>query len=300
MAATQRAKASDKQGVARKLVTTLRKRYKGSPPKDDRPVLETLLYAICLENVCYDEAQAGYDRLHQSFHDLNEIRVSSISELSAALAPLPDPDVRAWRIRTTLHFVFEKNFAFEYESLRKKTLDLAVKQLAKINELSYFNRAYALQAALGSHIVPIDDAMLRACVWLGLADRGATPEQVSEALKPVVRKPDAPQFCYLIRSLATDPEFQRLFESVPTTPVEADGDAEYELATAPARLSGLLEKKAGAKSASSNGAGAKKSSRGGRSKSAGGKSAASAKKKSASKTASRSAARTTKRRASTG
>ena len=126
MAAAQRTKASDKQGVVKKVVTTLKKRYKGGPPKEDRPVLETLLYSACLENVSYEDADAAYERLNAAFHDLNEIRVSAISELSRAMEPLPDPDLRAWRIRSTLHFVFEKNFAFEFESLKKKTLDLAI------------------------------------------------------------------------------------------------------------------------------------------------------------------------------
>lgn len=291
MAAAQRTKASDKQGVVKKIVTALKKRYKGGPPKDDRPVLETLLYSACLENVTYEEADAAYERLHAAFHDLNEIRVSAISELSRAMEPLPDPDVRAWRIRSTLHFVFEKNFAFEFESLKKKTLDLAIKQLGKISELSAFNRAYAVQSSLGSHALPIDEAMARACIWLGLADRGSTPEQVSEALKPVVRKPDAAQFCYLVRCLATDPKLSREFDSVAIAPEEADGNGSaFELETAPARLTTLLEKGARpARGAGSNGARGKSSSRSARSRPA----ASAAKSKGAAK---KSGGKTTKKR----
>lgn len=273
MAAAQRAKASDKQGIVKKLVTTLKKRYKGSPPKDDRPVLETLLFSACLENVGYEDAEAAFERLMSTFHDLNEIRVSAISELTAALVPLPDAELRAWRIRSTLHFVFEKNFAFEFESLRKKTQDLAVKQLAKINELSAFNRTYTLQAALGSHVIPIDDAMAHACIWLGLADRGSHPEHVSETLKPVVRKPEAPLFCYLVRSLATDPQMKPEFDDVTVAaPAESDGDTDdYDLSTSPARLARLLEKgPSRAKAAGTNGARKKKSTGSARSKSSAG------------------------------
>lgn len=282
MAAAQRTKASDKQGVVKKVVAALKKRYKGGPPKEDRPVLESLLYSACLENVSYEEADAAYERLNAAFHDLNEIRVSSISELSRAMEPLPDPDLRAWRIRGTLHFVFEKNFAFEFESLKKKTLDLAIKQLGKINELSAFNRAYVVQSSLGSHVVPIDDAMARACIWLGLADCGSTPEQVSEALKPVVRKPETVQFCFLLRCLATDPKVSREFESVATAPAEADGDGSpFDLATAPARLTALLEKGSRAgRGAGSNGAQSKAASRSSRSRTAGAKGKQTARKSS--------------------
>jgi hypothetical protein len=59
MAAAPKARTSDKQGACKKLTTALKKRYKGGVPKNDRPVLETMLYAVCLENASDEEAEAA-------------------------------------------------------------------------------------------------------------------------------------------------------------------------------------------------------------------------------------------------
>src|SRR5690348_11087085 len=50
MVAAQRHKPPDKQEICRKVSALLKKAYAGTPPKRELPVLETLLYAVCLEN----------------------------------------------------------------------------------------------------------------------------------------------------------------------------------------------------------------------------------------------------------
>jgi endonuclease III len=239
MATTRRAKASDKQGVSKKLAAVLKKRYPGSGPKSDRSVLMTIIYATCLENASFEQADRAYHRLETEFHDLNEVRVSSIVELEDVFRDVDHRELRALRLRNTLQYVFEKHFAFDFEILRRKTLDLAGKQLARIKSLSPFIRDYTLQATLGSHLLPIDESMCRAGIWLGLIEPGSTPEQAAESLKPAVRKADAPQFCYLLRSLATDPQFRSLFDEFNPNP--DDDDLDVDLATAVARLNALIE-----------------------------------------------------------
>src|SRR5690606_1539096 len=72
---TQRMKASEKQDLTKKLVSRLEKPYGRPPQAPDRSVLETLVYAVCLENDDYAAAEQSYKALHEHFHDLNEIRV---------------------------------------------------------------------------------------------------------------------------------------------------------------------------------------------------------------------------------
>ena len=237
MAAAPQLKALDKQNICRKLVIVLKKRYKGSVPKTSRPTLETILFAACLENASVADADDRYERLTEAFHDLNEIRVSSISELSRIFDGMPEPERRAMRIRNTLQYVFEKHFEFDFEAIRRKTFDAAERQLGKIKGLSPFVRTFALQAALGSHVVPVDQTMCNAAIWLGLVRPDSTPKAASELFKSMLRKADAPQFCHLFRQLATDPKLKRIFESAASR-VPEDG---YDARAAPERLTELFK-----------------------------------------------------------
>ena len=188
MVAANRSKSADKHEVCRKVTVLLKKMYAASLPKQELPVLETLLYAVCLENSTPEQAGAVYARLLNAFHDLNEVRVSSISELNPLFVDLSDPEWRAARVKSALQYVFETNYAFDFESLRRKTADLATKQLSKIPSLSSFVRAYVMQHCLGSHILPLDDRMHAVLVWLGLTEKEESPEQAGEHLRSFVRK----------------------------------------------------------------------------------------------------------------
>jgi endonuclease-3 len=235
-------KASEKQTVCKKLVTALKKRYKQPLAKNDRPVLELLLYAICLENVSEEEADASLERLMDGFHDYNEMRVSSLSEIEPAFQRVDQPEYRALRVRTVLQDIFENLYSFDFEGIRKKTLEAASKQLGKLRYLSDFVRNFTLQAALGAHVVPLDERMRNAVVWLGLVSPTASEAEAAEELKSVLRKNDAPLFCRLLRCLATDPEFVKTFENAMRKPPEEG----FDPATAVDRLDELL--KSGGKS----------------------------------------------------
>jgi endonuclease-3 len=234
-----RAKAADRQAVLKKLLPLLKKHYKVALPKADRPVLETMLYAVCLENLSPDEADRCYARFQEQFPDLNEARVSQVSELERAFPGLADAEWRGFRLRAVLQFVFEKAFTFEFESLRKKTLDLAVKQLARLKHGTAFIRNYTLQWSVGAHVLPIDDAEKRLLVWLGLSSPEQSPEEIGEALKTSVRKADAPTFCGLLRMAATDPRVAPQLPELVNAPPEG-----YDPATGIERLQELLSRAA--------------------------------------------------------
>jgi endonuclease-3 len=205
--------------VIRQLQRVLRKKYAGIKPKAELPVLESMLYSVCLENAFPTPAEQAYQRIFTSFHDLNEVRVSSIVELEQLFAGMDQPEWRGLRLKNVLQHVFETNYAFEFEGLRRKTLEQAVKQLGKIKGLSWFVKAWSYHEALGSHVLPVDDRMHAALIWLRLADRESTAEQASEGLRGFIRKPDAPQFCHLLHCFANDPLHRWAFKDRESIPV---------------------------------------------------------------------------------
>jgi endonuclease-3 len=233
---SRKLKASDRQALAHKVMGTLRKKYGQSLPRDSRPVLETLLFASCLENSPHEQAAAVYERLLGSFHDLNEIRVSSISEIEHALEGLTQPEWRALRVRESIQHTFETFYSFDLDQLKRKTLDLAEKHLAQIRYLSPFVRAYVLQNCLGAHVVPVDELSREVLVWLGLVPPEANVEAAAEEMKSALRKSDTALFCHLIRSVAGDSKYAGTFTMSAAAVAAGAGDP----ATAPKRLADHL------------------------------------------------------------
>ncbi|MBX3439957.1 MAG: hypothetical protein KF861_20875, partial [Planctomycetaceae bacterium] len=175
-------------------------------------VLETMVFACCLEDASHGEAESGYRNLLASFHDWNEIRVSSISEVERSLGNLEDAAWRAFRTRDILQYVFEEYYVFDFESLRRKNLEGAEKQLSKIKGLTPFVQQYTMQHALGAHVVPMDDTLCRVLAWMGLIEPETPPDQAAEELKSSVRKSDVPLLCHLLRQLGTDAHLKSSFK----------------------------------------------------------------------------------------
>lgn len=211
MVTAKATKAADKSQVCRKLVSTLQKFYGKSVPKIDMPVVETMLFAACLEDNPWPAAEAGLKKVLASYFDLNEIRVSSISELEVALAPLKDADWKGLRIRSILRFVFETTYSYDFEKLRRQTQEQAVKLLKKVNDITPFIRDFVLQEILGTHVVVLDTSMLLAARWLGLVPVKADINEASEYLKGGLKKSETPEFCHLLRCLATDSKYAPRF-----------------------------------------------------------------------------------------
>ncbi|MBC7818328.1 MAG: hypothetical protein IAG10_15690 [Planctomycetaceae bacterium] len=230
MAVVKKTKASDLHSLSKKLVTLLKKHYSPAGHKKDKPVLETMLYAVCLENATQEQADVSSELLHKSFHDFNEIRVSTFGELTACFEGMSDPDARAARVRAILQYVFEINFDFDFESLRRKTLELAEKQLQKIRFLSSFIQLHTLQKSLGTHTVPVDDRMRDAAIWLGFASPGCSTAEAADSLKSAVMKADTAAFCDCLRCFATDSRLIPAFAK--TKPPEEGFDLDQMVARA--------------------------------------------------------------------
>lgn len=211
MVTAKATKAADKSQVCRKLVSSLQRFYGKSVPKIDMPVVDTMLFAACLEDNPWPTAEAGLKKLMGSYFDMNEIRVSSITELEQTLAPLKDADWKGLRIRSILRYVFETTYSYDFEKLRRQTQEQSVKLLKKVNDITPFIRDFVLHEILGSHMVVLDTSMLMAARWLGLVPSKSDIDEAAEFLKGGLKKSETPEFCHLLRCLATDSKFAPRF-----------------------------------------------------------------------------------------
>lgn len=203
--AAKKLKASEKSALLTKLTTALKKKFGSKAPKADRSVLESYMYAACVEDTTDEAAEVAFAKLLDSFHDLNEIRVSTVAEIERPLDTLPQPEFRAMRIREALQHVFEKHFAFDLDSLKKKNLDGATSDLDAVTEVTPFIKLYTLQNGLGAHVVPVDGNQLVLLKWLGIVPGDMKEEAAGDDIKSAVRKSDGQLFAYLLRQCASEP-----------------------------------------------------------------------------------------------
>lgn len=239
--ATQKIKASDRQAVSKKLIAELKKKYKGSMPKESRTVLDSLLYAVCLENSTIEKADVAFQRLHDDFHDLNEIRVSSLTEIQNVFRDTSEPEWRSMRVRDILQWIFESQYKFDWEVLRKKTNEQAEKLLKKIPSISPFIKLYVIQHCLGAHVVPVDQSIQNFAKWIGLAEWKEKVTETADHLKSSVRKSDAPALFFYIHQLSNDPAYQEVLKlNVERFEEDIPEDKNHRIFSANAKLKELL------------------------------------------------------------
>jgi endonuclease III len=199
-----------------KLHKVLKKCYKPAARAADRPVLEHLLFACCLEDAHYEAAEEAFAALVHTFFDWNEIRVTSIAELSEVAANLPDPRAAANRVKRILHSVFEANYSFDLEDLKKKNLGPTVKWLEKLDGATPFSAAYVVQAGLGGHSIPIDTGTMRVLRLLDLVTDKDAESGVVPGLERAVAKSKGVEFGSLLHQLGAD------FSANPFSPTVRD------------------------------------------------------------------------------
>lgn len=184
-----------------KLHKILKKHYKSAPCGSSRTVMEQLLFACCLEDAHHEPAEEAFAALVHTFFDWNEVRVTSLAELSEVMASLPDPRAAANRIKRVLHSVFEATFKFDLEDRRKGNLGPTIKWLEGLDGTTPFTVAYVVQTALGGHAIPIDSGTMAMLQVLDLVGEKDAAAGVVPGLERAVPKTKGPEFAWLLHEL---------------------------------------------------------------------------------------------------
>lgn len=187
-----------------KIHKVLKKYYKPVTPEANRSVLEHLLYACCLENAPYEVAEESFLALVHNFFDWNEVRVSTARELSEVMARLPESGAAANRVKSLLQSVFEANYSFDLEELRKLNLGTATEHLTKLKGTTPFVVAYGVQAALGGHSIPLDAGTLGALQVLDVVSDQEVKTCTVAGLERAIPKPKGQEFASLLHQLGAD------------------------------------------------------------------------------------------------
>lgn len=230
--------------ILSKTFKVLKTHYTPALPADDRDVLEHLIYGLCLENAPYEKANEVFAQLQESFFDWNEVRVTTVTELTEVCRGLPNPAAAASNIRRALHSIFESQFSFDLEPLKKENIGKAVKQLAKYDGVTPFAVSYVVQHGLGGHSIPVDEGLIQTMLVLGVITPAEAEKKTVPGMERAIAKTKGIEFASLVHQLAAD------FHSSPRSPrmraiiLEIDPDAKSRFPKRGAKKESQPEKSA--------------------------------------------------------
>ncbi len=193
----------NRMAILTKMQKVLKKHY--TPVAiPDRPVLEHLLYACCLENAQHETADKAFAAVSTGFFDWNEARVSTVKELAEVMNVLPAAQEAAAKLKKTLQAVFESTYSFDLEALKKQNLGQAQQRLKKFEGVTSFAVAYVTQATLGGHAIPINKGLMEAFKIFGLVAASDIAAGVVPGLERAIPKTKGVEFASIAHQLGAE------------------------------------------------------------------------------------------------
>ncbi len=186
------------------LFKALKKHYKPVTPISDRKVLDHLLYACCLQDATYEAADEAFAKLQQAYFDSNEIRVTTIAELSESLTSLKNAAAAANRIKKLLQGMFESRYSFDIDDLKKANLGKAVDEISGWIGVTKFMISYVTQHAFGGHSIPVDESTLAVCHLLDLITQAEVEKGSLPGVERAIAKNKGIEFATLLHQFAVD------------------------------------------------------------------------------------------------
>ena len=194
----------NRTALIKKTVRVLRKHFIPHTPAIDRTLLEHTLFACLLENSNHEAAEKAFANITKDYFDLNEVRVSTVKELSESFRGLVDPTESAARLKQTLHSIFEIVYAFDVEILKKQNIGQAVKTLEKYNGSTPFVVAYVTQTALSGHSIPVNRGLMISFQTIGVISNSEAKKRVVPGLERAIPKSKGIEVGSLLHNLGVE------------------------------------------------------------------------------------------------
>ena len=195
--------AKNRADLIDKTYKVLKKHFQPVPPPE-RPVLDHLLYACCLENTSYEKADEAFRRIREMSFDWNEVRVTSVSELAAAMKGSAEPRQASANLRRVLHSVFESQYSFDLEHLKKQNLGKTIKDLEKHFGTTPFIVSYVIQHGLAGHSIPLDRGALEIMHIVGVISDDEYKKKAVPGLERAIPKAKGVEFGSLLHQFAAN------------------------------------------------------------------------------------------------
>jgi endonuclease III len=186
------------------LYKSLKKHFKPLTEVPERTVLEHLLYACCLEDAKSEHADEAFAKLQQTYFDWNEVRVTTVVELSEALHSLPFADQAAQRIKKCLQSLFESRYQYDLEDLKKANLGKAIAELEAWKGITPFVVSYVSQHSLGGHSIPASALILDALVQCEILTPAEAEKKLIPGVERAIPKNKGTEFASILHQFAVE------------------------------------------------------------------------------------------------
>ena len=196
--------SSNRASLINQVIKVVKKQFKPAAVLKDRSLLEHLLFASCSENSTYEATDRVMQALTTEFFDWNEVRVSTIRELSHHMKPLNDPEMAATRLKRVLQSVFETHYSFDLEVLKKQNIGQAAKTIANYNGSTPYTVSFVTQHALGGHAIPVNNGLLECMRIVGVVSDAEADKHTIPGLDRSVPKAKGPETASLLHQLGVE------------------------------------------------------------------------------------------------
>lgn len=186
------------------LQKAVNKHYTPVMPPDDRSVLEHMIFACCLQDEPYEDADEAFNRMRESFFDWNEVRVTTVTELRETMHNLADPTAAAARVKKVLQALFETRYSFDIDDMIKMNLGKAVEELEGLAGMTKFVLGYMTQNALGGHAIPVSDHIMTILRVTEVVSESEAAKGSTPGLERTIPKTKGPAFASCLHQLAIE------------------------------------------------------------------------------------------------
>ncbi len=177
--------AANKSRDAAKLLGILEQRYGKKPRPPGWSLVETLLFYVIYYSSGVTAARRAFKAFREEYVNLNEVRVSTLSEIRATLRMAGASDKTAVQLRGMLKQIFASENVVSLAGLHGVPADQVKRYLSRLDVLPVHAIDYLLLVKWDYPILPVDRQVARMASRLGLT--GANTREV-RAQKTLMRK----------------------------------------------------------------------------------------------------------------
>jgi endonuclease III len=171
----------------RNLLRLLRQRYGRKPRPPGWELVDTLLFYLIYHSSSVSAARRAFKQFRDDYVDLNEARVSSISEVRATLKKAGASEQAAHVVRGVLKDIYLRENAVSLASIEQLAPDQAKRYLSQLEHLPAHATDYLLLIRWDHPVLPVDDQIARMASRIGLASANASPAQAQKSLMKTMR-----------------------------------------------------------------------------------------------------------------